>query len=46
MMRVPAEAREKYVNLMRWRLESSLGYRFTHPFELRNLRDVPLVGGT
>lgn len=25
----PAEAREEYVNLMRWRLERVLGYRFT-----------------
>jgi three-Cys-motif partner protein len=36
-----AEARDEYVNLMRWRLERELGYRFTHPFELKNSR-----GGT
>lgn len=36
-----AEAREEYVNLMRWRLEHDLGYRYTHPFELKNTR-----GGT
>lgn len=36
-----AEARDEYVNLMRWRLEHDLGYRFTHPFELKNTR-----GGT
>lgn len=36
-----AEAREEYANLMRWRLENDLGYRFTHPFELKNTR-----GGT
>jgi hypothetical protein len=36
-----ADAREEYVNLMRWRLERELGYRFTHPFELKNTR-----GGT
>lgn len=35
------EAREEYVNLIRWRLERVLGYRFTHPFELNNTR-----GGT
>jgi three-Cys-motif partner protein len=32
------EAREEYVNLMRWRVEQSLGYRFTHPFELKNTK--------
>jgi three-Cys-motif partner protein len=37
-----ADAREEYVNLMRWRLERSLGYRYTHPFELRNLRGGPM----
>jgi len=31
-----AEARDEYVNLMRWRLERHLGYRWTHPLELRN----------
>jgi len=36
-----AEAREEYVNLMRWRLERVLGYRFAHPFELKNTK-----GGT
>lgn len=30
------EARDEYVNLMRWRLERDLGYRWTHPIELRN----------
>lgn len=30
------EARDEYVNLMRWRLERDLGYRWTHPLELRN----------
>ena len=33
-----AEAREEYVNLMRWRLERVLGYRFAHPFELKNTK--------
>ena len=37
-----ADARDEYVNLMRWRLERSLGYRWTHPLELRNTRGVPL----
>jgi three-Cys-motif partner protein len=37
-----AEAREEYVNLMRWRLERDLGYRFTHPFELKNTRGATL----
>jgi three-Cys-motif partner protein len=34
----PAEAREEYVNLMRWRIENDLGYRWTHPFEVFNER--------
>jgi three-Cys-motif partner protein len=37
-----AEAREEYVNLMRWRLENELGYRFTHAFEVKNTNGVPL----
>jgi three-Cys-motif partner protein len=37
-----AEAREEYVNLMRWRLEHVLGYRFTHPFELKNTKGATL----
>jgi three-Cys-motif partner protein len=36
------EAREEYVNLMRWRLEKTLGYRWTHPLEVRDLRNRPL----
>lgn len=32
----PAQAREEYVNLMRWRLENVLGYRWTHPLEVFN----------
>lgn len=32
----PAAAKEEYVNLMRWRLERSLGYSRTHAFELKN----------
>jgi three-Cys-motif partner protein len=30
------EAREEYVNLMRWRLQHVLGYRRTHPLEVFN----------
>ena len=37
-----AEAREEYVNLMRWRLERVLGYRFAHPFELKNMKGSTL----
>lgn len=36
-----ADAKDEYVNLMRWRLTSDLGYAKTHPFELKNT-----VGGT
>jgi three-Cys-motif partner protein len=36
------EAREEYVNLMRWRLERVLGYRFAHPFELKNTKGSTL----
>ncbi len=35
------QARAEYVNLMRWRLERDLGYRWTHPFEIKNT-----IGGT
>jgi three-Cys-motif partner protein len=38
----PAAARDEYVNLMRWRLEAELGYRWTHQLEIRNARGVPL----
>jgi three-Cys-motif partner protein len=34
----PGDAREEYVNLMRWRLEHILGYRWTHPLEIFNER--------
>lgn len=30
------DAKEEYVNLMRWRLMHDLGYGKTHPFELKN----------
>jgi three-Cys-motif partner protein len=38
----PEAAREEYVNLMRWRLEKELGYRYTHAFEVKNTNGVPL----
>jgi three-Cys-motif partner protein len=38
----PADARDEYVNLMRWRLERQLGYRWTHQLEIRNTRDLPI----
>lgn len=38
----PNEARNEYVNLMRWRLESVLGYRWTHTFAVRNERGGPI----
>lgn len=37
-----AEARNRYVNLMRWRLEDDLGYKWTHPLEIKNLRGNPI----
>lgn len=36
------EAREEYVNLMRWRLERNLGYRWSYPLEVRNAQGNPL----
>ncbi|MEX2551802.1 MAG: three-Cys-motif partner protein TcmP [Actinomycetota bacterium] len=38
----PAEAREEYVNLMRWRLQETLGYRWTHPLEFRTESGRPI----
>jgi hypothetical protein len=35
------DAKEEYVNLMRWRLSEDLGYQRTHPLELKNTQ-----GGT
>ncbi len=37
-----SEAREEYVNLMRWRIENELGYRYTHAFEIKNTSGVPI----
>lgn len=32
----PSDAREEYINLMRWRLEQDLGYKQTHSLEICN----------
>ncbi len=32
----PGDSRDEYVNLMRWRLEHVLGYKWTHPLEVFN----------
>jgi hypothetical protein len=37
-----AQAREEYVNLMRWMLETKLGYRWTHPLRVEDLRRRPV----
>lgn len=38
----PADLRADLVNLMRWRLETELGYAVTHTFEMKNTHGVPL----
>ena len=38
----PARTRDELTNLMRWRLEKVLGYKFTHSLRLTNLNGVPL----
>jgi len=38
----PTALREELVNLMRWRLETELGYAVTPSFEMKNLGGVPL----
>jgi three-Cys-motif partner protein len=38
----PAVAKDEYVNLMRWRLEQRLGYKWTHQLELRNESNRPI----
>jgi len=35
-------ARDELTNLMRWQLETVLGYRFTHALRLTNLQGTPL----
>lgn len=37
-----SEARNRFVNLMRWRLEEDLGYEWTHPLEIKNLKGNPI----
>jgi three-Cys-motif partner protein len=36
------EARERYVNLYRWQLERDLGYRRSHPIEVKNNHGRPI----
>jgi three-Cys-motif partner protein len=36
------EARAEYINLMRWRVEDVLGYRWTHPLDIPNEHGVPI----
>lgn len=38
----PAQAREEYVNLYRWRIENDLGYAVTHAIEMKNTSGSPL----
>jgi three-Cys-motif partner protein len=38
----PEEARNEFVNLMRWRLERALGYKWTHPLLLKTERGAPV----
>jgi three-Cys-motif partner protein len=38
----PPEARDEFVNLYRWQLERDLGYRWTHPLEVKNLAGHPV----
>lgn len=38
----PTRAREEYLNLMRWRLEKTLGYQYTHPMLVKREDGVPL----
>lgn len=38
----PAEARTEYVNLMRWRLQSVLGYTWTHALEVHTEQGRPI----
>jgi three-Cys-motif partner protein len=38
----PEEFRDELVNLMRWRLEKQLGYKWTHTLELKNTQGTPI----
>lgn len=35
-------ARRHYTNLLRWQIENTLGYRYTHSFEVKNTSDAYL----
>ena len=37
-----SEATDEYLNLMRWRLENVLGYRWTHPIVMKNEAGSPI----
>lgn len=37
-----ARARAEYINLMRWRIETELGYEWTHPLEVCNEQGRPI----
>lgn len=37
-----SDATLEYLNLMRWRLENVLGYRWTHPIEMKNEAGSPI----
>jgi three-Cys-motif partner protein len=38
----PERTRDELTNLMRWQLETTLGYRYTHSLRLTNLKGVPI----
>ncbi len=38
----PSDARDEYLNLMRWRLETELRYKRTHPLEIKNVNGSPI----
>ena len=38
----PERTRDELTNLMRWRIETVLGYKFTHSLRLTNLHGAPL----
>lgn len=38
----PGQARDEYLNLMRWRLENELGYQWTQPLEVCNTSGAPI----
>jgi hypothetical protein len=38
----PERTRDELTNLMRWRLETALGYNFTHSLRLTNVQGSPL----